>query len=218
MKRAHSSQGLAAAILAVIAVAGAGAAEPPAAKIFSCVDAQGKKHVSQVPILECGDRDVVQRNSDGSVRGVIRRPPTEKEREAEEAKAREAEAACRDRKIEERAHRSLVKRFPDRARHDAARKEAVDDIAKAGGVSAKRIELLLIDKKRLDDEKEFYPPPMQLPSRLKLQIDKNDSALEAQNKLVNTQRDELERINKRFDEELILLQKLWRSPPALLSC
>ncbi|MEO8312617.1 MAG: DUF4124 domain-containing protein [Caldimonas sp.] len=209
---------MAVAVLALIAVAGAGAADPPAAKIFSCVDAQGKKHVSQAPIAECADRDIMQRNSDGSVRGVIRRPPTEKEREAEETKTREAEVACRDRKIEERAHRNLVKRFPDRARHDDARQEAINDIAKAKELSAKRIKLLLVEKKRLDEEKEFYPPPMQLPTKLKLAIDKNESALEAQYKLVSQQEGELQRINKRFDEELALLQKLWRSPPSLLSC
>ncbi len=218
MKREHPSQALAVAVVALIAVSGAGAAGPPAPRIFSCVDAQGKKHVSQSPIPECVDRDIVQRNSDGSVRGVIRRPPTEKEREAEETKAREAEMACRDRKIEERAHRNLVKRFPDRARHDAARQEAINDIAKAKELSAKRIELLLAEKKRLDNEREFYPPPLQLPTKLKLAIDKNDSALEAQYKLVSQQEGELGRINKRFDEELELLQKLWRSPPALLSC
>lgn len=197
---------------------GAGPAEPPPTRIYSCVDASGKKHVSQAPIAECADRDLVQRNSDGSVKGVIRRPPTEKERETEEARTREAEAACRDRKIEERANRSLVKRFPDRARHELARQEAIDDISKSMRISAARIELLLRDKKRLDAEKEFYPPPMQLPTKLKLEIDKNDSALEAQNKLVIQQKDELQRINKRFDEELALLQKLWRSPPALPNC
>ena len=65
----------------------------------------------------------------------------------------------------------------------------------------------------------WAPPPMQLPTKLKLAIDKNDSALEAQYKLATQQEDELGRINKRFDEELALLQKLWRSsPPALMSC
>ena len=83
---------------------------------------------------------------------------------------------------------------------------------------AKRIELLLVDKKKLDNEREFYPAGTALPTKLKLAIDKNDSALEAQNKLVITRKDELERINSRFDEELALLHKLWRSPPALLSC
>jgi uncharacterized protein DUF4124 len=222
MKRQqHLSPGLATILSALLVVAGpvARAAEAPAARIYSCVDAQGKKHVSQSPIPECLDRDIVQRNSDGSIRGVIRRPPTEKEREAEESKAREIEMACRDRKIEERAHRNLVKRFPDRARHDLARQEAIDDIAKAKDLSGRRIKLLLEEKRRLDIDREFYPPPMQLPTKLKLAIDKNDSALEAQYKLATQQEDELGRINKRFDEELALLQKLWRSlPPALMSC
>lgn len=217
MKRNLLICALASGLLAV--TMGIRAAEPAAApRIYSCVDASGRKHVAQAPIAECADRDLQQRNADGSVKGVIRRPPTEKEREVEEAKARAAEAACRDRKIEERAHRNLVKRFPDRARHDLARQEAIDDITKAKDLSAKRIKLLLIDKKRLGDEKEFYPNGRPLPTRLKLAMDKNESALEAQNKLVDQQNDELARINKRFDEELALLQKLWHSPPALLGC
>lgn len=217
MKRKVPSLALASALL--VASAGVRAAEPQAARIYSCVDASGRKHVSQAPIAECADRDQVQRNSDGSIRNVIRKPLTEKEREAEETKARAAETDCRNRKIEDRAQRSLIKRFPDRARHDVARQEAIDDISQSLKSYAKRIELLLLDKKKLDDEKEFYPPGTPLPTKLKLAIDKNDSALEAQNKLVITRKDELARINSRFDDELALLQKLWRSPPTLLlSC
>ena len=218
MKRNVVSRALASGLLA--ASLGSSAAEPSSTgpRIYSCTDPSGRKHVSQAPIPECADRDLVQRNSDGSVKGVIKKPLTEKEREVEETKAREAEADCRNRKIEERAARNLVKRFPDRARHDVARQEAINDIAKSMRASVERIELLLRDKKRLDDEKEFYPPGTSLPTKLKLAIDRNDSALEAQNKLVSQQEDELKRINKRFDEELAQLQKLWRSPPALPNC
>jgi hypothetical protein len=207
-------------IVAAVLLAAAPPSRPADAppRIYSCVDAQGRKHVSQSPMPECVDRDIVRRNSDGSVREVIRKPLTEKEREAEEAKARDAEAACRRRKIDERADRNLVKRYPDRARHDLARQEAINDVEKATRISAARIELLLRDKTRLDAEREFYPPPRELPSKLKLDIDRNDSALEAQNKLVAQQKSELQRINARYDEELAHLQKLWRLPPTPLNC
>lgn len=215
MKRKVLGLVVACGLSAAAAQAPAADAAPP--RIYSCVDAQGRKHVSQAPIPECIDRDQEQRNPDGSVRGVLRKPLTEQEREAEDARQRQAEAACRDRKIAERADRNLVKRYPDRAHHEAARKEAIDDIAKAMRLSQARIELLMRDKKRLDDEREFYVGK-ELPSKLKLDIDRNDSALAAQDKLVTQQQNELSRINSRFDDELAHLQMLWRSPPALLSC
>ncbi len=216
MKRIAPSCAFACALHA--AAPGAAAAEPSVpSRIYTCVDAQGKKYVSQAPIPECADRNHEQRNSDGSVRAVIKKPLTEKEREIEEARIREAESACRARKIEERADRNLVKRYPDRAKHDLARQEAINDIAKSMRISQDRIELLLRDKKRLDDEREFYVGK-ELPTKLKLDIDKNDSALAAQTKLVVQQKDELARINKLLDEELAHLQTLWRSPTSLLNC
>jgi hypothetical protein len=216
MKRNAMSRALACALLGA-AFGGAAAQTPATPRIYTCVDAQGRKHVSQAPVPECADRDLLQRNSDGSIRGLVRKPLTEREREVDEARVRTAEAACRDRKIEERADRNLVKRYPNRARHDLARQEALNDIAKAMRISEARIELLLRDKKKLDEEREFYPQG-NLPLKLRMDIDRNDSALAAQDKLVAQQKNELQRINARFDDELAHLQTLWRAPSALLSC
>jgi hypothetical protein len=48
-----------------------------------------------------------------------------------------------------------------------------------------------------------------LPPKLKAQIDANDAAQAAQRDAAAGQRDEAERINRRFDAELERLRRLW---------
>src|SRR4051812_42409774 len=67
----------------------AGAAQ--AATIYTCVDANGKKHTSDRPIVECTTRDQRVLNSDGSVKQIV--PPTLTADERAEQEARERQAA-----------------------------------------------------------------------------------------------------------------------------
>ena len=209
---------LAASVAIAMSYASAEAADPVSPpSIYRCRDSQDKPYLVQTLTPECVDRGYDEINRDGSLRRHVPRRQTAGEIEHDEKVNADAEAACRQRKIDERADRNLVKRFPDRAHHDGRRQEAINDTAKAVRVSQARLDLLLQEKKRLDDEREFYPKG-NLPPLLKLAIDRNDSAREAQTKIITQQRDELQRINKTFDDELAHLQKLWVAPSAPVNC
>lgn len=101
--------GLAAAVAGVSAQA-----------IYSCVDAQGRRHTSDRLIPECMDREQKVFGKGGSFRVV---PPAmtpleqaaqaERNRKAAQEKLRQAD--------ERRADRALLTRYPNRAAHDEER-------------------------------------------------------------------------------------------------
>ena len=77
---------------------------------------------------------------------------------------------------------------------------------------AARITVLTSDRKKLEDEKQFYVNEQvnkPLPTLLKQKLDANEAALEAQKSLAQNQDSEVARINRLYDAELARLRKLW---------
>jgi len=69
----------------------------------------------------------------------------------------------------------------------------------------------------LQDEADFYRG-RQLPSRLKQQLEANETSAAAQRELMQTQESELLRVNRIYDLELEHLRKLWKgAPPGSIS-
>ena len=88
------------------------------AEIYTCTNAQGRKITADRPIAECTDRAQQEITPAGIVKRVIgptltakeRAQQEEKEKLADEARAREAEEKRRD--------RALLLRYPNRQVHD----------------------------------------------------------------------------------------------------
>ena len=194
--------------LAVPLHASAQTQRAPAAGIYTCVDAQGRKLTSDRPITACINREQRVLNSDGSVQRVL--PPTltaeeRAERDAAERKAELARAAQAD---AVRRDRNLMARFPDEAAHHKAREAALDTVRLAMTATALRVKELAAERKPLMDESEFYAGrPM--PARLRQQLDANDAAVAAQRQATINQELELARINRLYDAELDRLRRLW---------
>lgn len=214
LRRANFVLAYAAAAAALIVPAAALAQQPAArASIYSCIGADGKRIRSDRPIAECMGKEQQELNSDGSVRRVIAPPPTADELAEREARERQAKADVVARNDAIRRDRNLMQRFPDEARHHKAREKALDDLRASVKNSEGRIALLKLERKPLEDEKEFYVGKP-LPDKLKRALDANDAALEAQRSLMQNQQLELGRINALFDAELVRLKKLWSGAPA----
>lgn len=207
------------AVLAALALAGCLVPGPASAQgtrssagIYTCVDAQGRKLTSDRPIPECTAREQRVLNQDGSVRRVV--PPTltaeeRAEREAAERRAALARAAQAD---AVRRDRNLMGRFPDEAAHRKAREAALEPVRQAMKSSAKRLTELSAERRKLDDEAEFYQGRA-LPLALKQQIDANDAGAAALRAATKTQEAELARINALYDTELARLKRLWAGAP-----
>ena len=190
----------------VVAAAFAVLATAQAQRIFSC---GGKK--SDRPFVDCPD-DQKELNPDGSPKRIVPRPLTEAEKEIFETRKRETEALESERRRNERADRDLRNRFPDETKHNAARKEALDAVRTAIRSADLRLERLVVERKPLLDEAEFYQG-RPLPEKLKRAIDSNDALVEGTRASRQRQQEELQRISARYDEELTKLKKLWRAGP-----
>ena len=199
-----------AALGGLLPLQNAGAADAGSPRIFQCVLPDGRKLTSDKPIAECMNVGKPQRelNKDGSEKAIVEAPPTEDEKAERDRIRRQRDAERTAHELEIRRDRDLLKRYPNEAAHAKARERALDDVASSVRSSEARIKLLLQERKPLDDEKEFYVGKS-MPNKLKLALDANDAALEAQRSLVQNQQTEIVRVNTNFDTELARLKKLW---------
>jgi hypothetical protein len=205
-------RGSVAAALGVCAVAVWPQPAGTAAGIYTCTDDKGRRLTSDRPIAACAHKEQLLLNRDGSVRAVI--PPSytaeeRAEREARERRAAEERAAQAD---AVRRDRNLIARFPNEAAHAKAREAALEPVRQAIVGTERRIKELAAERAPLVNEAEFYVGKP-LPTKIKLQLDANDAATEAQKAAATTQAAELERVNKIYDTELERLRKLWGGAP-----
>ena len=172
---------------------------PAAPPIYSCV-ANGRTYSGDRPPPECVNSDIRELNKDGSVRRVIPRPMTQ-----EEQKARALEAKKRleeEEKVlaQRRRDRSLLEAYANEGEIEAARVKALDTSNEVIRRSQSRIERMDADRKRLDDEAEFYKK-RDLPDTIKRAYVNNEQEKTAELKIVREARAEMQRINDRFDAE-----------------
>ena len=195
----------------VIAAPAATRAAAPGIGIIQC-ELNGKKVTSDRPIPECVNKEQRELNPDGSLKRIIPPTPTADELAAKEEKDREAKLAFAAKNDAVRRDRNLMQRFPDEAAHRKARENVLGELRLSSKSSTARIAELMSEKKKLDDEREFYENDRvkkPLPTQLKQKIDANDASLEAQRLLAKNQVDETTRINDLYDAELARLRKLW---------
>ena len=184
------------------------AAQASVAGIYTCVDANGRRHTSDRPIRECMDREQAIRNSDGSLRQTLPPNYSVEERAAREEQRRRADAAEAARKDRVRRDRNLLARYPDSATHQRARAAALEPLKLAGLANERRLAELERERKSLANEAEFYVG-RELPGTLKSRLDANRVTIEAQRAAAANNEAERLRIIARYDDELDHLRQLW---------
>lgn len=178
--------------------------------IYTCVDPSGKRRTSDRPIPECNDREQRELNPSGSTRRKLEPTYTARELQEREDRAREAAIVAARQTDERRRERALLVRYPNSATHDRERAEALAQIDAVSEAARKRISELGEDRKKIDEEMEFYKQdPTKAPAALRRRIDDNAKSVAVQNRFIAEQEDEKKRVNARFDEERIRLKALW---------
>lgn len=187
------------ALCAGLLLGGAVCLPAAAQTLYSCV-ANGRTYTGDRPPPECANSDLRELNKDGSTRRVIPRPLT-----AEEQRVREAE----QRRLREEHERVLAQRRRDRSLLDAyatedeieaARVKALASSTEVVRRSQARVDRMDVEKKRLDDEAEFYRK-RELPDVLKRAYVNNEQEKAAELKIIQDARAEMQRINDRFDSD-----------------
>lgn len=184
-------------------------AAPPGKGIYSCPGADGRPILRDRPIDECRDRPQDERNRDGSPRRRLEPPPTPDEaaqREAEAQRERERRSAYDEAR---RYDRLLLTRYPDEPAHERARQKALDAARSAMSASEQRLEELLVERRLLEQEAEFYKG-RSMPDKLRQSLGNNKAAAGAQRQSMANQTSEMQRINQKFDAERERLRKLWK--------
>lgn len=185
------------AVLFVAAVSVA--AQSAQSSIYSCT-ANGRTYSGDRPPAECANSDIRELNRDGSLRRVIPRPLTVEE---QRARALEAKKRLEDEErtmSQRRRDRSLLEAYANEDEIEAARTKALDSSQVVIARSTQRIESLKIEKKRLDDESEFYKK-REVPDSIKRGYILNTQSLSAEERVIGEARAEMQRINERFDAE-----------------
>jgi hypothetical protein len=182
----------------------------PVGGIYTCIDGNGRKLTSDRPIPECLDREQKVLNPSGTVAQKVGPSLTAAERAQQEARDRQEQDERRRVQEERRRDKALLVRFPNRAAHDRARAEALAQVAAISKAASGRLHELTVQRKKLDDEMEFYrKDPAKAPLYLHRQVDENSQNAAAQNRFILDQEEESRRINTRFDTELLRLRQLW---------
>ena len=185
--------------------------------IYVCTDDQGRRITADRPIRECMDRPQRILNPDGSLRGVKNPPMTAQERAATEAQERQAteEAAARAEAV--RRDRNLLSRYRNEDMHRAARESALDPVRLTMDLTETRLAQLRRERRALDEEiraQQAKDKGKDIPSGLRAQLEANDAATQAQREITQTQKAELDRINRIYDIELERLKRLWAGEQA----
>ncbi|NNU45106.1 DUF4124 domain-containing protein [Ramlibacter montanisoli] len=196
-------------VVLACALAGAVAGAWAQSRIYSCVDAKGRRLTSDRAIPECSDREQKELSPLGTVRRTI--PPTltpaeravkdEQDRKLAEEQQRQAE--------EKRTQKLLVARYPSQTAHDAERAKALQPVDEAIASSRKRIAELQDQQKKLRTQADATKAPPEAVAKLKRQLEDNEQQAAAQARTVATQEEEKARITRRYDEQLVRLKRLW---------
>ena len=171
------------------------AAHAQGSSIYTCVDSKGRRLTSDRPIVECLDREQHQLGNTGTVRKTLRKLEDEQRARVQEEKRRD---------------RALLIRYPTQVVHDKERAEALAQIDEVVGAVNKRELALVAQRKEIQVELEFYQGDIsKAPNWLKRKLEDNEKQMVVQKRFLDEQAQEKQRINARFDEELVKLKQLW---------
>ena len=182
-----------------VALASVSASAQTPTTMFTCV-ANGKTYSADRPPAECANSDMRELNRDGSVRRVIPRPLTVEEQRARALEAKKKLEEEEKLMAQRRRDRALLEAYATDAEIEAARKKSLEGAEQAIKRSQERADSLKKDRKRLDDEAEFYKKREQ-PDSLKRAYALNAQAVSGEERIMAEARGEVARINERFDAE-----------------
>jgi len=177
-------------------------------EMYVCTDRAGHTHSrgDQAP-PECRDVDVRVLNPDGSLKKVISAPLTreqkKKKHEEEEAQRLEEEQE----RAQARKDRALLETYGSVDEIDSARKRDLTARQLLIDRANQRITLYERERKRLDDEAEFYEH-REMPADLKEKFEANKALVQQQEKTRADAQVEMQHINERYDADKRRYQEL----------
>ncbi|MCU0764890.1 MAG: hypothetical protein MUF32_02425 [Burkholderiaceae bacterium] len=147
--------------------------------------------------------------ADGSVRRVIEPPLTPEQQRARAEQAQREQKEREARRAQARQDIALLETYPTEQDIEAARQTALTSRQAMIDTSRKRLETFAAERRKLDDEAEFYVN-RKMPAKLGHAIEANASLVDAEHRVIAEMQADMERINKRFDAEARRYRELVR--------
>jgi len=176
------------------------AATPARATVYVCTTPDGRTITGDLPPAECFGVPIRELRADGSVRRVIEPPLTEEQRRARAEQAQRERREREAKRAQARQDIALLETYATEKDIEEARRVALTSRQEMIERSRKRLETFAAERKKLDDEAEFYVS-RKLPAKLEHAFEANDSLVQAEHRLIAEMEADLARINKRFDAE-----------------
>ncbi|MBK9244293.1 MAG: DUF4124 domain-containing protein [Burkholderiales bacterium] len=176
------------------------AAAPVSATVFVCTTADGRTITADRPPRECVGVPIRELRPDGSVRQVIEPPLSAEQQRARLEQAQRERKEREARRAQARQDIALLETYATEEDIAAARRAALTSRQAMIERSKKRLETFAEERKRLDDEVEFYVN-RKVPDKLEQAIEANESLVQAEHRLIAEMEADMARINKRFDAE-----------------
>lgn len=175
------------------------------ADIYLCRDANGVLNSSDRLTADCLRYGGKVIGPNGTVRRVILSP--QQQQAEREAQARQQQLQ-REALARQREDRALLLRYPNPAALEQARN---DDLATPRSMIAQAeqsLQRLRRERQGLDQEAQFYPNGP-LPLNLRTKFEENRALTEQEQALIANQKQEIDRINRRYDALKARMGPLW---------
>jgi hypothetical protein len=189
------------------------AALPVAAqtKIYSCVDAKGRRLTADRPIPECLDREQLEHGASGTVRGRLPPAMSPREQAAHEERLRQEQEERQRAAERRRQDLSLLQRFPDAASHEKSRAETLARLDAALAASGQRTQALGGERTTLEARLKAAPDAAARGQATRA-LEVNEAASTAHARAHAALLEERARAVARLEEERQRLAPLWAPP------
>ena len=176
-------------------------------QLYVCTTPGGRTLTGDAPPNECQNVVIRELNYDGSIKRVIQPPltPEQKRQHDEDEKKRHQREMQAQEQL--RKDRALLETYASEDEIEASRDRTLASRQALINRANQQLKEFKMDRKRLDDESEFYVK-RQMPDKLKRALEDNTALQSQQLKTIDDIRGDMQRINERYDSELQRFREL----------
>ena len=187
-------------LLALLLATLTGTSALAAGNFFCCNDASGKQVCGDILPQACYGRAYRELGSNGQTIRTVDAPLTAEQRSQREAEEEKRKREEEKRKEQQRKDQALLNTYGNEQDIELMRKRAEGDVLKAIANAEKKIVEIRQQRKKFENETEFYKKKT-LPHEVQKGLADADSDINSQEVFIAEKKKELEVIRAKYDED-----------------
>ena len=200
-------------LLALLLATLTGTSALAAGNFFCCNDASGKQVCGDILPQACYGRAYRELGSNGQTIRTVDAPLTAEQRSQREAEEEKRKREEEKRKEQQRKDQALLNTYGNEQDIELMRKRAEGDVLKAIANAEKKIVEIRQQRKKFENEAEFYKKKT-LPHEVQKGLADADSDINSQEVFIADKRKELKVIHEKYDEDKRRFIELMSQRPA----